>query len=147
MQIDQLSEKKKHKIVGYYFANERLNDKHFGSSHKSVAQKLHSLAPHSCTWMIDNELLTPESDCVAIKVLENSGKGSDGDNWHPVGDLSRIVFCAQQQQQAGTQIPHGTVIARVRDDLENAVFRTVVDFDEYLDHPQRDYRNTHVTWK
>lgn len=39
-------------IVGYYYANERADDNSFGSTHQSIADKIHAQFPGAIVWQV-----------------------------------------------------------------------------------------------
>ncbi|OQR91331.1 hypothetical protein ACHHYP_04780 [Achlya hypogyna] len=119
MCIDACATEAKLKIVGMYVANARVDDMTLGPVYARIANTVEAQSSRSCALVLDGRhLATPRL------LLKDVKKG-----W--IEMEKRIAF----------EDDEGKVLMRA---LENNEPLKVVDFDEHLEQPSKDWRNPQV---
>lgn len=124
-------------IVGYYAANEGLDDDKVSEHSCQVASRVKDGFKNAVHWQLINKKLTPKTDSLAITVCTSAGKDKP---WAAATDaaVSRVDFV--QGSGGGTLTPEA-VFAGVRAAIKGFVFKAVADFDDHLEDMGQDIFN------
>lgn len=129
-QVDVYSEKKGLVIVGYYHANERLDDNSISDTAQLIAGKIASNVKSSnkaCLLMVDNQKIGKKDQlCLKLKTRVESEN-----QWKEHKDFTLVGGQAAQE--------------RVHSLLQHDAFEKLVDFDNHLDNIEMDWTNPSVS--
>eukprot|EP01121_Diplochlamys_sp_Union-15-3_P006020 TRINITY_DN1643_c0_g1_i1.p1 TRINITY_DN1643_c0_g1~~TRINITY_DN1643_c0_g1_i1.p1 ORF type:complete len:200 (-),score=24.31 TRINITY_DN1643_c0_g1_i1:26-625(-) len=107
-------------IVGYYHANERLEDSNLNSAITTIADKLQSYYPSSCILMIDNQKISLDDETEEAVTLYTRQSGS----WV---NRDKIEIDDKKTKQTLSSC------------LENNLVTKVYDFAEHLEDISKDW--------
>jgi hypothetical protein len=125
------------KVVGFYHANERLEDKSLSKLATTIGEQLVSAFPQAVIMLVQNDKLSPEcremacdAYCFASsdwkKQASTTAQLSESFNWEQLMTLARL-------NADGTGVP-----------VIDMGGECVVDFDDHFDDVRMDWRNTHI---
>lgn len=126
-QVDAFAKGKGCEIVGWYRANERIEDLTLPIMHSRIASKLFAQFPAACVLMVDNSKLTPGHKQLAVQLLTRT---NGDENWKVRADELSV------EEQSGTvfQVLH-TMISKERR------HERLADFDAHLEDVTKDWLN------
>jgi len=106
-------------IVGYYQANELVDDLELGPFGKRISDKIRSQTPSAAVFVVDGMSMHPSSTDLRL-----IAQGADGKRSGVVPTITADV---------------DGCIARVEACLKASVHHEIVDFDAHLDDPEKDW--------
>eukprot|EP01083_Nonionella_stella_P002817 8060_1 len=134
IQIESFAKDRSVKIIGCYFANERLDDDSVPTTPRLVAKNICAKydVDSACIVQIDNQLVSKDlkdtKEPEVVQILNNSTgkwlKHSDIDSSH------------------SARFDDTNVITRTREHLTSRTFTRLTDFEEHLERPECDWANT-----
>ena len=105
------------KVVGYYQANEQVNDLELGQFGKKIAEKIRSQTPGAAILVLDGEEMKPTPDNLRLLAI-----GADG-----------------KRGAAPTVADAASSLAKLDAALGKELYNDIVDFDVHLDDPTTNW--------
>lgn len=125
--MDALAKEKGSEVVGWYRANERIEDLTVPPIHARIASKLFAQFPFACFLMIDNARLTPGHNKPALQLLTRTNNDQE---WKVRADELAVA----EAESVATYQVLATMMKERRFDKLN-------DFDAHLEDASRDWLN------
>tara|TARA_B110001452_G_scaffold186825_1_gene157282 strand:- start:179 stop:724 length:546 start_codon:yes stop_codon:yes gene_type:complete len=104
------------KIVGYYQANEMADDMELGPFGKKIAEKIRKECPDAAVLMIDGKSMRPDPDNLRLTSRTDAPNPTLANPAATLATLERL--------------------------LESSAHQQLVDFDQHLDDPSKDWLNS-----
>ncbi|KAL0481570.1 hypothetical protein AKO1_012299 [Acrasis kona] len=140
LQIDSLleirnkSSQKLLQIVGYYFANEVMENESISAIHTSIFNKIAKNFPGSTLWRVDNKLLATLSNKSAVVVYNQNEKSKRFDK----KEQGINYFFASSQAD---QVDPIEVFDTLSKKIQKEEFLTLFDFEDHVDDVTKSYEN------
>ncbi|XP_067613556.1 ER membrane protein complex subunit 8/9 homolog [Eurosta solidaginis] len=123
-QVDVYAERENLVIAGYYVAQENFDDNSIEKAPAAkIADKILEHYKNACFVLIDNKLMSINHTQVALKVYNSNG---DVPRWTKA---SYTLAKSKSTLEAVTEL------------LQRGAMRELVDFDNHLDNPEKDWTN------
>jgi len=148
-QVELYASQNKLRIIGYYHANEDLNEHNLKANAVKIADKIHANSgKKSVIFLIDNEKLDSELNEVSILPFIHSQN-----QWQPVkasfqsekASTSTSTSSSSSSSDWIFRLENPDILAKTRFLVGEKRYKRLVDFDNYLDNTEADWlRNSHV---
>lgn len=121
-QIDTYCQNSKLQIVGYYQANENVNDSSPDVIAYKIGEKINEMFPNALLMIVDNNKMDVECKVTALDLyMCHDSKWSEGNPWQLIGGDSTLALVSEL--------------------ITGKTYQNLIDFDNHLDDIVLDWQN------
>uniref|UniRef100_A0A0N5AUA7 MPN domain-containing protein n=1 Tax=Syphacia muris TaxID=451379 RepID=A0A0N5AUA7_9BILA len=125
LSVLEFCERNSHTIIGVYFSNERYLDNGLDQFAQRAATKVALFCKKPILLQIDNSRLSADEESHALIAYEVASQ-----NWTPIG----VALCNEE-----------AAIKAVRKAMQNKCYRKIIDFENHLEDPLKDFFNVQLS--